>query len=573
MSKKNLWVLFCLVAGQLSFSEERVISLGEMDGFYRYTAVLGPLLAEGHRLREIPQWMLETDFPYKRRPYGKEAPFTDGMTVVRLLGGWENRQFPEDRRNDPNDLVYRDEEGTLHYRWHLLKARLDPYIQHGYTDLTLVLDNVPWCLPAEPVAGGFGQVAPPGDYMEWYHFIRDLCRELKRLYGEETVSQFRFRMGTEMQDHRRFSGSFEEYLKYYDFAARAVKEEIPEAGFGPFNRSMPMAADQKKELPYDLIDILDVVRHCATGTNYATGEIGSPIDFLARSFYYFSSQPRDGVFANIHPDQRTPEQGNLWREARAIHPSMATLSREVHELGPHLNTEEGLYGLDTGARGAAQTLHTLVNFKEEGADRLWHWELFEDIAADKALLLSQGWLYSVMDHMRGGDLYSVPVRAQTTHENTHKALLSVKADQAILLVATWHVDRVRKQPDRLEVNLPRTVLRREISRIQSVALDEESSVYDVIRKDLKEAGLLSERHLAHRGDPATLAVTGGYHVMASDRWEGRRFIEGNWEKYSRLMRDSLRLHPFAGTVSTESRAATVSWQARNPSVTVLVLDF
>ena len=567
--KQNLMMwLFTGLFGVLSAEMLNSYSkpLGEMDGFYRYTAVLGPLLSKGHRLREIPQWMLETDFPYAKRPYDQEIPFADGLSVVRLLGGWEDKKLPEDRQNDPNDLVFRDEDGRLQYRWNLLKDRLDPFVTHGYSDLTLVMDNVPWCFPVTPVIGGFGQVAPPADYNEWYTFIRDMCRELKRLYGEETVKNFSFRMGTEMQDHRRFSGSFEEYLKYYDFAAKAVMEEIPTAGFGPFNRSMPMSAKEKKEIPYDLVDILDVIQHCVSGTNYATGQIGSPITFVARSFYYFSSQPGPGVFSNIHPDQRTPEQGELWRQALAIKPG---LSREVHELGPHLNTEENLYGLDTGARGAAQTLHTLINFKEEGAGRLWHWELFEDITTDKALLLGQGWLYSVMDHMRGGNIFSLPVKS--SKENTGKALLSVKDKKAVIATALWNVDREKTGADTIELFIPADLFATHKPSIKYLSFNEENSVYDVIRRDLKENGLLSEKHLAHRGAPATIAVS-AYHQMASNKAHGKWFIEDNWEKYEQLMRASLKLSAFTGNIKNSTDGIRISIEVKNPSVTIIILE-
>jgi len=551
---------------------DEIRPLGEMDGFYRYTAVLGPLLADGHRLCEIPQWMYKTDFPYMKRPYAREIPFTDGLTVVRLLGGWEDRTLPNDRHNDPNDLVFRDETGVLHYRWNLLKERLDPFVANGYTKLTLVMDNVPWCLPGTPKQGNLGQVAPPDDYNEWYVFIRDMCRELKNFYGEETVNNFRFRMGTEMQDQRRFSGSLEEYLKYYDFAAKAVSEEIPGAGFGPFNRSMPMRADEKGNLPYDLVDILEVAKHCVTGTNYATGKIGAPMDFMARSFYYFSSQPEPGVFANIHPDQRTPEIGDLWRKIRSSHPALSGISREVQECGPHLSTEDGLYGLDTGARGAAQTLHTLINFKEEGADRIWHWELFEDIAEDKTLMLSQGWLYSILDYMRGGEMYVLPVDVSGQHGNTHKALISVQRDRAYLIVSCWNTDREKHATDNLRISVPCAVMPAEPVKIRALCFTERNSVYDILRGDLKSAALLSEKHLGHRGAPAAPAVTGGYHVMAADRNKGRDFINRNWPKYEQLMRDSLTLSDFSGTVSKTTGSVEVSFEAACPSVTALVFD-
>ena len=560
-----------LIAGS-AFAAD-VKPLGEMDGFYRYTAVLGPLLEKGHRLRTLPAWMFKTDFPYQKRPYPLEVPFADGLTVVRLLGGWEDKKLPADRRNDPNDLVFRDNAGALHYRWDLLKARLDPFVTNGYTALTLVMDNVPYCLADKPIKGNFGQVAPPRDFNEWYAFVREMCRELKRLYGEDVVKNFRFRMGTEMQDQRRFAGSQEQYFQYYDFAAKAVKEEMPSAGFGPFNRSMPWSEEKKGELPYAVVDILELVRHCATGKNTATGQVGSPIDFVARSFYYFSSEPRPGVFANIHPDQRTPEQGDLWRQARAVAPSMANLSREVQELGPHLETEQKLYGLDTGARGAAQTLHTLANLKEEGADRLWHWELLEEVGDEKVLLHSQGWLYAVLDHMRGGQLYTVPVGAVPANGNTQKALLSVEKDRAILVVANWNVDREKHEANELKLFLPHAVVPQQAVSLRELRFTEATSVYDVIRRDYKAAGVLSKKHLEHRGEPATLALASNYDVMAADRKTGAALIQQNWAKYEQLMRDALTLKKFSGTAEANPGRVTVTFQAATPSVTVLVMDF
>jgi hypothetical protein len=70
--------------------------LGSMTGFYRYTAILGPQLSPGTGLRTIPPWMAETDFPYQKRPFDKEAPFADGLSTVRLLGGWADNSLPTD---------------------------------------------------------------------------------------------------------------------------------------------------------------------------------------------------------------------------------------------------------------------------------------------------------------------------------------------------------------------------------------------------------------------------------------------------------------------------------------------
>lgn len=534
--------------------------LGKMDGFYRYTAVLGPSLESGYQVMEMPAWMQETDFPYQKRPYEKEIPFADGLSVVRLLGAGKTAEDAH-KPGGTADLVLRDGSGQLHYRWDLLKARLDPYILLGYSDLTLVMDNLPWCFPETPVVGEYGQKGPPSDYREWYAFMKALCAELKRLYGEETVRNFRFRMGTEMQDERRWIGGFEGYLHYYDLAAKAVHEEIPGAGFGPFNRSMPVAREGQSVAEAEKVSIVELARHCA--------DTGTPFDFLARSFYYFSSRAPSGSFGNIHPGQRLPEIEKLWDDVEQI---VGPVSREVHEFGPHLSTEEGLYGMDTGARGAAQSFETVVQFLEAGADRLWHWQLFEKVEGEKQLLYSLGWLYAVLDHLRGGEAYILPVVAAEDHGNSHKALLSVLGDRTVLVVSCWNVDRVKQEPDRLALQIPAALLPRNGQAVRSLAFTEQNSLYDVLRRDVAAAGLLSEKHKNHRGSPAASALENGYDGMVADRTAGRRLIAGNWATYEGLMRDSLRLSPFEGSVQSGAGNTTIEFTAACPSVTVLVWE-
>jgi len=545
------------------------IHLGTMDGFYRFQPVLGEWMATDLAIREIPAWMQETDFPYQKRPYAKEIAFADGLTCVRLLSG--RVKAGEEKAGHPGDLAYRDATGQVRYRWNLLKERLDPYISLGYKDLTLVMDNVPWCFPSKPVQAEYGQIAPPANYAEWHRFIRELCRELKRLYGEETVRNFRFRMGTEMQDERRFLGGFEEYLKYYDYAAAAVKTEIPEARFGPFNRSNPVG---RAGPDAETVNMVELARHCLTGTNRVTGEIGSPFDFFARSFYYFSSEPQPGRFENIHPDQRVPAIRQLWDEVEALDPRFAGLPREVHEFGPHLQTEGGIYGLDTGARGAAQAFHTIMALKEAGADRIWHWNIFEDIEKDngRSLLYGQGWLYAIFDHMRGGQLYTLPVTADGDTTNSQKAAISILKDRAILIVANWNMDRTKHESNKLTVQIPDGILPAAPASVQMLSLTETNSVYDVLRRDLKAAGLLSEKHRQHRGAPATTVIAGGYNSMAVDKDAGRVLILDDWQKYESLMRDSLTLRPFPGRVSSAGGAIEVYFMAQCPSVSVIVLD-
>jgi len=276
------------------------------------------------------------------------------------------------------------------------------------------------------------------------------------------------------------------------------------------------------------------------------------------------------VFGNIHPDQRVPEIKKLWDELERI---TGTLSREIHEFSPHLSTEEGLYSPDTGARGAAQTFETLVALREAGAARIWHWHLVEKITSGKYLFYSASWLYSILDHMRGGQAFVVPVKSLVDHGNSQQALISVQGDRAILVVSNWNVDRVKQALDQLVVSIPKGVLPNPVGRVKSLSFTEETSVYDMLRRDLAEADLLSEKHKSHRGSPAASFSERGFHCMVGDKNSGQEFVKENWGKYEQLMCDALTLSDFTGSIDDLPGELRISVEVENPSVTVVVINF
>ena len=61
--------------------------------------------------------------------------------------------------------------------------------------------------------------------------------------------------------------------------------------------------------------------------------------------------------------------------------------------------------------------------------------------------------------------------------------------------------------------------------------------------------------------------------MAADKKSGQEFISERWGKYEQLMRNALKLSDFKGTVKKKTGGAEISFEAANPSVTVLVMKF
>jgi xylan 1,4-beta-xylosidase len=92
-------------------------------------------------------------------------------------------------------------------------------------------------------------------------------------------------------------GSWTDYIKHYDHTVQAVTGVIPNAWIGPGNFVAEWLADEEHEHHYK---VRDFVSHCAEGVNYATGEKGSRMTFLAFSAYVISGSPKADKRALCH---------------------------------------------------------------------------------------------------------------------------------------------------------------------------------------------------------------------------------------------------------------------------------
>ena len=79
-------------------------------------------------------------------------------------------------------------------------------------------------------------------------------------------------------------GSREEYFKLYDYAVDGVRRALPNARVGGPEVAGGPGGNFLREF----------LEHCAQGTNYVTGKIGSPLDFIS---FHAKGSPS---FANDH---------------------------------------------------------------------------------------------------------------------------------------------------------------------------------------------------------------------------------------------------------------------------------
>ena len=112
---------------------------------------------------------------------------------------------------------------------------------------------------------------PPRDYAKWGELIYQVGRHVGARYGREADSWW-WEVWNE-PDIGYWHGTPEEFMKLYDFAADGLKRALPTAKIGGPEVTGPNGARTQGILR-------NFIEHCLRGTNYATGKIGTPIDFV-----------------------------------------------------------------------------------------------------------------------------------------------------------------------------------------------------------------------------------------------------------------------------------------------------
>jgi hypothetical protein len=537
MQIKPLYFLLLLICFIFQKGMSGPVSLGPWDPFWRGQPVIGEWLAGGQGFEAVPDSLKRNSFAVQLKDAESEIAFADDLNVVRLIGGWNEGSGTEKPvPADVADLVYRDESGELQYRWDKLALRLDPYISRGYTNLTLVLDNIPYCFPSNLVMESYGQVATPADFQEWGTFVSNLCAQLVELYGFETANNFRFRQGTEAQSSSRFAGTQEDYFKIYDYSAAALKSVLPGAKFGPFNAAGGISTNHN-------VRIEELARHCVSGTNYATGTVGSPLDFIAVSSYLAQTNA-----ARRSARSRADASINVFTTVQAELPQ--TIPWEMHEFGI-LTCESGLPTDEPGARGAAWRFHVVAQLREHGLSRWYHWGIFDSFRSRTRGLLkimhSEGWLLSVLDRTAGGEGFILNTSAPENVGTEIKAIGVFGGDRDWILVSAYNPDRLAHDPETVEIFIPQNLLRSvRGDKILWTSLNQTNAAHYLIRKDLEEAGLLNA---AFAAVPEQLASVRNMTTNATASAE-QDFLGERIERYEQAVIDSLTLKTFPGTVAT-----------------------
>lgn len=149
-----------------------------------------------------------------------------------------------------------------------------PYAEIGFMPEALSTHPEPyqheWRPGANYAAIATGWSYPPNDYKKWAELVYQWTKHCVERYGREEVEHWYWEVWNEANISPYWHGKPEDFYRLHDYAVDAVRRALPTARVG----GPDCAGDGGKFMR-------DFLAHCVSGTNYATGQRGTPIDFLS----------------------------------------------------------------------------------------------------------------------------------------------------------------------------------------------------------------------------------------------------------------------------------------------------
>lgn len=177
-----------------------------------------------------------------------------------------------------------DASGKPVYDWtvvdRILSTYVDagaiPFVEIGFMPKALSTHPDPYTPAWKPHGENsdyyIGWTYPPNDYAKWGELVYQWVNHSVQKYGKAQVEKWDWEVWNE-PNISYWHGTPEEYNKLYDFAAAAVKRALPTARVGGPATTGP----QSEKAGAFLHQFLE---HCSSGKNFATGGMGSPLDFI-----------------------------------------------------------------------------------------------------------------------------------------------------------------------------------------------------------------------------------------------------------------------------------------------------
>lgn len=202
-----------------------------------------------------------------------------------------------------------DAQGNAVYNWTILDRIFDtylergvrPYAQIGFMPQALSVKPEPyqhrWTPRAKYDEIYTGWAYPPKDYARWAELVYQWTRHCVDRYGADEVRSWYWEVWNE-PNIGYWRGTPAEFRKLHDYAIDAVRRAFPEARVGG-----PDVAGSGGQFMREFLE------HCLRGTNYATGKVGTPLDFVAFHAKGSPTTTNGHVLMGIANHLRTVEDG------------------------------------------------------------------------------------------------------------------------------------------------------------------------------------------------------------------------------------------------------------------------
>jgi xylan 1,4-beta-xylosidase len=183
-----------------------------------------------------------------------------------------------------------DADGNPVYDWKIVDEIFDtyledgvrPYVEIGFTPEAMTTHDGPYRhhWGSRDRYGNIftGWAYPPKDYEKWGELVYQWTQHCIDRYGREEVAKWYWQTWNEA-NIGYWQGTREEFFKLHDYAIAGVRKALPNARVGG-----PDSAGSGGDFTRDFFE------HCLRGKNYATGETGTPIDFVS---FHAKGAPKD----------------------------------------------------------------------------------------------------------------------------------------------------------------------------------------------------------------------------------------------------------------------------------------
>jgi xylan 1,4-beta-xylosidase len=218
--------------------------------------------------------------------FGKLAPDSVYFRTHNLLTSGDGA--PALKWGSTN-AYHEDADGKPVYDWTILDNIFDsyrasgirPYVQIGFMPRDLSTRPDPYqheWTATDPYNKIFtGWSYPPKDFDKWAELVYQWALHCVDRYGADEVATWYWETWNE-SNAPYWQGSPADFRKLHDYSVAAVRRAIPNARVGG-----PDSAGSGGQFTRDFLE------HCLRGENDATGEIGTPLDFIS---FHAKGSPR-----------------------------------------------------------------------------------------------------------------------------------------------------------------------------------------------------------------------------------------------------------------------------------------